>query len=187
MANFDKRPWVIFDYKVEEAINSIDRAERIDVGYVPKHPGLYVVNPLPTDTEIVDAYLTAIWDHEKIGLYFDEGYMIPNDAGLVACLTQGRSKQIPAIMLTQRPVSISRFAFSEANFFQVFSMIDVRDKQTVKGFAPINFNVRLPEFSSFYYDVGKDRLNIMLPVPPQDITLDRIDNKLSSRAVRRRI
>lgn len=183
--NFDTQPWVIFDYKMEDAINSIEGAEHIDVGYIPKHPGIYIAHPLPSQGPEVDEHLFAIWGKEKIGVYCDEGYMMGEGMGFLACLTQGRSKRIPMIVLTQRPVSISRFVFSEAQYFQIFSLNDKRDIKTVNSFAPIPFGVPLKEFHSYYYDVKKDVVNILKPVPMEDVTLQRIEDKLGARKGKR--
>jgi hypothetical protein len=184
-SNFDVKPWIIFDYKLEDAINSIEGAEHIDVGYIPKHPGIYVTHPLPSQWREVDNYLMGIWERENIGLYCDEGYMMGETAGFLSCLTQGRSKRIPMIILAQRPVDISRFVFSEAQYYQVFSLNDKRDMKTVNNFAPLPFKVPLKEFHSFYYDVKKDSLNIVKPVPPEGVTLQRIEDRLKARRGRR--
>jgi hypothetical protein len=179
-ASFDVRPFVIFDPKLDDNLADID-AEQIELGYVPQTPGLYITHPLPTEVKELDSYLMKLWERENVGVYLDEAFMCGDGPGFVACLTQGRSKKIPMIMNTQRPVEVSRFVFSEASFFQTFGLTDKRDKQTVKMFAPIpelHNGERMPEFWSHYYDVSKDKLYVLKPVPKAGESIERINDRL---------
>lgn len=179
--NFNKVPWIIIDYKKDDndIINQMNRFVHLDdLKTVPKKPGVYVVHPLPDDTEAVEELLWKIWKNEDTGLLIDEGYMVGDSPALRALLTQGRSKHIPMITLSQRPVWMSRFVFSEADFIQVFYLNDERDRKTVKSFMPKEADTRLPDYHSYYYDVGRDDLKIMAPVPSQEIILETFDNRL---------
>src|SRR5690606_38865537 len=95
MADFDRMPYIIFDYKREELVNSIDRIKEISLNEMPKHPGIYKVTPHPEDTEGVDAMLTRIWERGTngygTGLFFDEGHAVPDKGGLKLIYTQGRA------------------------------------------------------------------------------------------------
>lgn len=160
--NFDAMPWIIIDYKRDESICALP-AKEIGQNRCPKSPGLYVIHPLPDDD--IENMLWSIWQRENVGLFIDEGYMIGrNSKAFNAILTQGRSKHIPVIMLSQRPSWISRFCFSEAEFFQVFRLTDERDRKTVESFLPESLE-RLPEYHSTYYDVGKNEQVILSPTP----------------------
>lgn len=188
-----KHPWLIINSKADEHINSIEKAEHIDFNKVPgkKDSGLFVINPLPSDytppklTEksAVESYLWKIWEREDIGIFCDEGYMMGNNPAFEACLTQGRSRRIPMIVCTQRPVWISRFCFSESDFFQVFHLNDARDRSTIESFVPIDFDDEesLLEYESWYFDVGKNKLFRFKPVPPIEQTLRVFDSKLEAR------
>lgn len=167
----DDMPWVIIDYKRERSIASIPYAQFVDIGYIPQSPGVYVVQPFPTENDAMSDYLMSIWDTEGIGLYIDEGVMLARNDALDNILIQGRSKQIPVIMLTQRPVGISRFAFSESGFFVVFPNHDRRERKTISEFTPI-FNasddlddILLPPYHSYYYDVVGRKVTRLGPVP----------------------
>lgn len=181
-ANFHRQPWIVIDPKIEETINSIDGAIQYDMesSQLPKRPGIYIVHPRPTEDGLkqLNEFLLSIWEHENIGVYCDEGYLYADGDGFVSCLTQGRSKHIPMIICSQRPVMISRFCFSEANFFQVFSLNDKRDRAVVKGFVPLEKNFEQKEFFSWYYDVSKNRLFQMAPVPPANELVGRIEDRL---------
>lgn len=181
-SNFDEKPWVIIDYKYDELINSIDRIKEIGINEVPKHPGLYKVHPHPDQAESVDAWLWKIWAQEDVGLLVDEGYMLPDKGGFRAILTQGRSKRIPVITLSQRPVWLSRFVFSQADFHAVFHLNDDRDTQTIQSFMPKGvLKTRLPEYHFRWYDVGTDGLFTMMPAPDpatiQQVISDRLKPK----------
>lgn len=184
-APFDRQPYVMVDYKGDDLINGSDRVREIGLGEIPKHPGLYVVRPLPQDEEAVENWLWKVWQHERIGLYFDEAYVLPkNSSAFQAILTQGRSKRIPAICLTQRPSWISRFVFSEADYYAIFHLNDHRDRQTVQAFTPkerLDVSRRLENYSCYWYDVGKDNVFQMQPVPSAENILDDIDRKLQPR------
>jgi hypothetical protein len=177
--NLDNFPWVILNYKNEESIDSIQNAEHIDYGSKIRSSGVHVLHPLPGEEEEITSFLWRLWQRERVGLYADEGYMVGDkNPAFNAVLTQGRSKHIPMIVLSQRPVWMSRFVFSEADFIQVFSLNDRRDKKTIESFVPINLDANLADYHSHYFDVGRNKLWKFKPVPEMDEILDTIDKKL---------
>ena len=180
MRSFDRMPWVIFDFKGDELIAEIG-AQEITLGTVPRRAGLYVVRPLPNQGEQVNAYLWQLWSRENVGIFIDEGFMIPSSEALDAILTQGRSKRIPVITLTQRPVWLSRFVFSEAQFFQIFRLTDERDRKTVLNFVPNKASEKLEEFHSFYYDVNRDNLVTFGPVPDRQTIIETFEERTKKR------
>jgi hypothetical protein len=186
-ASFDRRPFVVIDPKREELVSQIDGAEYIDVGEVPNYPGIYVVNPIPSDAPMLDKMLMDIWNHENIGIWIDEGLMFGTGDGIDACFTQGRSKQIPMIMLMQRPIWVSRFAVSEATFIQYFGLEDKRDQQTVRGFTKIPVADELPRFYSYYYDVPRKKNYLFKPMPKASEILGRINSRLDAMKPQRKI
>ena len=180
MQSIDTMPWIVLDFKTDKLINSIAKATDIDYTFVPKKPGIYVLHPLPNEEEELNEYIYKLWAQEGVGIYTDEGYMVGKSKAFNACLTQGRSKQIPMITLSQRPLWLSRFVFSEANFFQIFHLNDKEDQKTVGRFIPAPIDKRLPEYYSRYYDVDKDALYKFSPVPSADEILAALDAKLPS-------
>jgi len=187
-------PWVVINHKNEELIDSIPGAEMVKLNFTPKKNkgGVYIYHP-ERDDDAVTNLIWRIYMQEKIGVYIDEGYMFnPRDKAMTAIYTQGRSKQIPIITLSQRPSLINRFAVSEAGFYQVFYLSDKRDRDKVNAFIPdapldklmtsvAGAGRPLPDFHSVYYDVGKDDLVIMAPVPGDDIILSLFENKLKNK------
>lgn len=174
-ANWPAVPWVIIDYKYDPLIKQIPQLEEIGVdAKIPKHPGLYVVHPLPIEQEQVEGLLWRVWKKGNTGLWVDEGHILPDKGSLQALLSQGRSKSIPLIVLSQRPVWLNRFVLSESGYFSVFSMNDKRDRQTIASFLPgIDLEKKLPARHSYYYDVANDRAFLMRPVPGRDDILNR--------------
>lgn len=175
----DRMPWVIIDYKNDELINSIEKAQVIDYSTVPKKPGVYILKVLPGEDEELEQWFWRVWAQENIGILVDEATMLGKfNRAFNACLTQGRSKRIPMIILTQQPVNISTYVFSEAGYWMVFDLTKKQNRVTVAENTTIPANYELPDYHSYYYDVSKKRLTTFSPVPDADAILERIDNKL---------
>jgi DNA helicase HerA-like ATPase len=184
-AGFDYMPWVIVDYKNDELINRIDRAETIDFGTVPDEPGIYILKVLPGQEDQLSEWFRGAWEQEDIGIYVDEGYLVdPRDRWFNACLTQGRSKHIPMIVLSQRPVWLSRYVFSEASYFQVFDLSHTKDMEKIREYVRDDDSQQLEQpladFHSYYYDVARRRLYTLGPAPEADVLLRRIDERLAA-------
>jgi len=179
--NFDVKPWLIYDFKMEEFINEIPGAYRLGVtDPIPSRPGIYIVQPNANDDDLVESQMWAIWAHENVGVFVDEGYMLGNNnRGHRMLLTQGRSKHIPMIELCQRPVWLDRFVFSESQFFQVFHLNSAKDIQTVQQYIPQDLSKPLPTRHSYYYDVRMRKLVVLKSMPDKDAILDTFDMKLS--------
>lgn len=179
--SYDRRPWLVLDFKGDEHIAEIPFTDELAPGKVPKRAGLYVTRPIPEhDDEAVEQTMWGIWRQERTGLFVDEGYMIPRrSSAFNALLTQGRSKQIPVITLSQRPVWMSRFVISEADFHQVFFLADSSDRDSVQRFIPHEMTAEhLPRYHSFYYDVGEREFKGLKPVPKPDQIMERFHDRL---------
>lgn len=182
---FDQIPYVVFDFKREGLFQEIG-ARQLDLMQPDKafaslnQAGIFIVRPTPDQTEEVEALLWTIWEHEYCGVFIDEGYMIGKSRAYEALMTQGRSKNIPVITLTQRPSWISRFAFSEADYFMIFQLNDKRDRDTVQSFVGVNIEKKLPRYWSYWYDVSHDQVIRLRPVPPRDQILGEIRSKLAA-------
>jgi DNA helicase HerA-like ATPase len=176
-------PWIVFDFKGDKSIARIPFAQVIDLNTIPTVPGVYIVRPLPGDDDKLQSYLQQIWDTEGIGLYIDEAFQLAKNTALDAILIQGRSKNIPVIMLTQRPVGISRFAFSESQFLMVFPNHDKRERKTISEFTPLFQSGDLeehllPRFHSYWYDVIGNTVTPLKPVPKLESIIKVFDAKL---------
>lgn len=183
--SFDEIPWIVLNHKRDALVDEIYGIQKIDLDKkLPKKPGIYVAHPVPqVDDDAQEEFLRAIWNKENIGLYVDEGYMLKRSKAFDAILTQGRSKHIPVIVLSQRPVWLSRFVFSEATFFQVFRCTDYRDRQTVANFVPADLEAILPPYHSLWYDSGQDTVYRFRPVPSRGQILDRFHARMRPRII----
>jgi len=181
MRDLTGKIWVIFNWKYDDNIDGIPHAVNIGLDQIPIKPGVYIYHPIPeVDDERVEALLWEIWQRGKIGVVIDEGHMLKDrNPAFRAILTQGRSKEIPLIVLSQRPVWMDRFVFSESMFFQVFRLQHKRDRKAVQEFIPKPIDKRLPEFHSYYYDVARDEVIVLTPVPPIEEIYRTFDRKLA--------
>lgn len=192
LMDYDERPWVILDYKGEGNIAQIPGAQviplRADLWKL--EPGIYIVRPQLFEAALVEKFLWDIWKRENIGLFVDEGYMLPERSDAFrAILTQGRSKKISVILLTQRPVEIDRFAISEADYFQIFHLNDKQDRKRVAEYVPYDFEkeAKLEAFNSIWYDVPQDRLQRLAPVPELGDILTIFRSRLQVAEPQRRL
>lgn len=183
--NYHKYPFVIVDTKVDDTILNDIGAEEIGINdKMPKHPGLYIVHPLPHQLAELEQFLWRAWQRENIGLMVDEGYMLPNSGphgrgAFQALLTQGRSKHIPMIVLTQRPAWISRFLFTESDHHMVFRLLHKQDEHNVKQFVPTDFERPLPDYWSRWHNVSQGAVYNLKPVPPRDTLLTKFRDRKS--------
>lgn len=181
--DFHYRPWVIFDFKGDDLIEAINPVEINVYGNPPKKPGLYVVRPIPQrDDKAVQEFLWKIWEQGDTGIYIDEGYMMGNrNPALNACLTQGRSKHIEMITLSQRPVWMSKFVFSESNFFAIMNLTLEDDRKFVSGYVGGQEINLLPRYHALWYNADAQEGHILKPVPSRDELIERFEARLQPR------
>jgi len=168
---FERRPWCIIDFKREALFDDVGAPplEPIGLSNIPRRKNTcYLLTPRPDEEEQLEQWLWRVWERENIGLFIDEASLMPDCPAWQAILQQGRSKRIPVICCTQRPVMVKRAVFSEASFFAVYRMQDKRDYRIVEGFVPADLGLPLPEHHWRYYDVARNRLLSCSPVPPPD-------------------
>lgn len=159
-------PVVIFDWKGDGLLNSIGAKKWGLHQKPPTRPGLYIVHPDVDNLAPVDLFLNRCWEQENIGLFFDEAAELEKSRAVNRIMKQGRSKHIPCISCTQRPVWLPRCVFSEAEYFALLRLNDADDKNTVKRFINADVFKRRDEHAALWYDVTRDRAVEFLPVPP---------------------
>lgn len=182
-APFDRQPYVIVDYKREKLFRGIERSHQIDYKEIPTKPGVYRLEALPHEEEKLEKWLWGVWRKGRIGLFFDEGYLVnPFSDAWRAILVTGRSLEIPAFTLSQRPVSLPKWTVSEANYYAVFRLNWKKDRETVNQYIPEDKqfpeNLVLPEYHSFWYDVSADQAFHLSKAPEASKILQRFDERL---------
>lgn len=184
-ADFHKQPFVIVDMKREGLFKQVSRIIPIDFNEVPKHPGVYILRPFPHEEEEIKAWLWKVWSQGSTGLFFDEGYLIPDSDIFRTILTTGRSLHIPVYTLSQRPVNLPRYVFTEADYYMSFHLNDKRDRDIVRGFTPDDkvwdTTTKLKKYHSRWYDIARDYTAIMSPVPQSDQIINRFDMRLTPK------
>lgn len=181
--NLTAKPWYALDFKGEQMMAQIPRARFITEKETPKEPGLYILQaqPFEDDDEHIENWLRKVWSQDYRGVFIDEGYMLPEfrKGGYAAMLTQGRSKRISVITLSQRPVRINRAALSEASHVIAFDLNDKRDQKSLEEVVPTGFmKETLPKWHSRWYSVKKDLIWSVKPVPSADEILETINSQL---------
>lgn len=188
-APFHRQPYFIVDYKGDKLLRSIEGVREVSLyEKLPKTPGLFTVRPALHEEDAMEAWLWNVWQHERIGLYFDEAFMLPNSGysrrgALQAILTQGRSKKIPVISLVQRPSQISLFVFSEADYYAVFHLNRRQDRKTMTDLGDGLDATDMPPYHSTWYDVGADDNYKMLPVPDGEQIAYDIERRLKVKRI----
>lgn len=183
---FDKMPYVAIDMKGDDLLGSISHLKEIGLHEsIPSQPGLYVLRPLPSDSEGIEAWLYKLWRKEQTGLYVDEAYLLPDKVWMRNILAQGRSKRIPTICASQRPVDVQRSIFSEASHLAVFRLNDDDDKKRVRQFSPKGMlDTRLPEHHCTWYSPKWHSYDdptpwfVLKPVPKPEEIAERINERL---------
>lgn len=179
------RPWVVFDFKGDKLLAEIPAIELDVQSKPPIYPGIYIIRPLPGDEPHVSLFLQQCWQQEYIGIYIDEGYMLPKlDKWFRACLTQGRSKLVEMIILSQRPVWMDKYVFTEADYFAVFKLNSLEDRKHVRNFLDGEEIKVLPKYHCLWYDVGGMQADILQPVPSADELISSFEKRLSKRTVK---
>jgi len=169
---WEERPWVIIEFKDEPIWNKVGEPPIIPLtlNKLPtKKRGLFKLSVFPGQEEELEEWLWKVWRHENIGLFCDEVSLLDSKNAFKAILRQGRSKRIPVIGCTQRPVDCDREIFTESQYIVVFPGLDERDLKTVKGFtrkAPIERPLK--EHWSYWYDKKRNATIVLQPVPPPD-------------------
>ena len=179
-APFDEMPYVIFDYKGDELLNSIGAVSLPITSDPPDKPGVYISHLIPEiNDEAREAFLWKLHARGRTGIYVDEGFNFANSNALNTILMQGRSKELPCYINSQRPSWISRYAFSEASHFVLFHLNDRRDRVKVREFFDGYKEERLPPFHAQWYAVNQDKNFLLPPVSGSDKIRSRFTERLA--------
>lgn len=184
--SYDRMPWIVLNFKGDELIGEIKGAKEFDIdGAIPSTPGIYVSDAGihdKDDAERLDGFFHRCWEKQNVGIYVDEGYMASGLKWFRACMSQGRSRHVPLMVLSQRPVWMDRFVWSEASLFVAFDLNLQDDKDTADRMIVGYRKVKLPPFHAVFHDVKADRTCILTPCPDREMILKRFRER--SKVVR---
>lgn len=191
LRSYNAMPWIMFNTKGDKLIDEIGAQEISIYKKPPTKEGLYVARPLPSEAKQLEQFLMWCWAQEYIGLYHDEGYLLGrNNNAYRLLLTQGRSKVIPMITLSQRPVYMDRFLWSESEFFSVFHLQNANDQEIIEtevfGGHGVDWRsiTGVYKFHSLYYDVSGDTLSTLKPVPSRAHILNTFRERMPTQGHR---
>ncbi len=167
--SWNKIPWIVLDFKREGLFSAIPDTTPMDIdARIPRKAGVYVCSPIvadKADAERLNQLFRRIWEKERVGIFVDEGYMATGLRWFRACLQQGRSRRIPMIILSQRPVWMDRFVWSEASQFIAFDLTLEDDRQTANKLIPGYSRVSLPDYHAVWHDVSNKTTAVLTPAP----------------------
>ena len=179
--NYHEIPWIVYNFKRDELLDAIPHAHHIELNELPTSPGIYIVHPHPDDIDDLSAQFRAVWERGHIGLYIDEGFIVGRqNRWFRTILTQGRSLRIPTIVLSQRPVYLDKFVLTESEYLQVFQLQHEDDIKSIRKVIRADMQT-LPDYHSYYFDVRRNELGRMAPVPDADTILGVFERRLRGR------
>jgi hypothetical protein len=182
--DFNLRPWIIFDFKGDELLDALG-AKPIPVSFFPTEPGLYIMRPLPGEEMAVSRIFYLAWLQENVGLYIDEGYMVPkNCRWFRSCLTMGRSKHIEMIVCSQRPVFMDKYVWTESSYFAIFNLNNQDDRKKVGEYLDGMRPKTLAKYHCLWYDVAQQRGVTLAPVPKASQLIETFKRRLDNTPVK---
>lgn len=170
--------WVIINPKWTRAYDTLPGVVKIKGFNMPKiDDAIYknrfvVVDPTQAQAsmEVMDAFIQHIHDSTmNMGVVVDELYTIHNNGkagdGLISLLTRGRELKQSFLGLTQRPVWVSPFVFSESNYICEMSLNLLSDRKRMYEFiGHEKAEEKLPPHEWLWYRAEADKLRHFLPV-----------------------
>lgn len=187
--NIEAMPYIVLNFKDDELINQIPHVTELDGLKLPKEKhmqrGIFIARPSIGDWDGVENLLLDIWKRTHIGVFIDEALAIsqPSHPAYRTLLTQGRSRRNPVDSLTQRPVNIDRYAFSESEHFYVMRLNSLRELEPIKDQTGRDLDMSLlPEFHAYRFHAPTQSLTIVPPAPEFDNIIELFDRKLRRAA-----
>lgn len=184
LRNWRRMPWIILNFKDDELLNELPIDGELEALRLPSpkrtRPGLYMARPDVDDWEGTEALMAEMWARTHMGLYIDEALPLsqPRHPALRRILTQGRSRRVPVIAASQRPVDLDRYLFSESEFFSVMDLTDARETERIREMTGVSLDMeRLPQYHSYYLDRLAKKVSIITPVPEYDEILDTFETR----------
>lgn len=179
LARRSPQKWIVFNPKHTAGYNELPNVEILDgfkarkIDKALNDSRFVVLNFAPAESTapFMDACIRWLHDqYDNIGLIADELYTLHDSGrplpGLTAWLTRGRERKQSFIGLTQRPVWISRFCFSEADYIGGMSLQLASDRKAMmQNTGRAEYLKKLDAHYWLWYRVAADELDLYGPVP----------------------
>lgn len=185
--NFTEMPWIALDFKGDDTLAKMPVTDVIDIeDDIPASPGIYyaLVEPKRYRSPTSD-FFTRAYNRGHVGILIDETLAIgSHNEGFNTALFMGRSRKIPLIMLTQRPVGMEVNAKAQATYFQILDLNFEDDREATQKVIPrdqLDLEKRLPDYCSYWYDVKRRYAKTLQPMPPEEDLFQTIFEKLPQR------
>lgn len=178
----------VLDFKGEELFSRLELTPWPITAELPVEPGIYHLRILPGEESAVSQFFLNCYNTTDILIFTDEGYMLPyQDRWVRACLTQGRSKRIEMITLSQRPVRMDVFFLSEASFMGVFRLNVKDDRKRVSEYMDGLDIPRLPAYHCLWYDVARNKSVVFEPVPDAATLIEAFREEIEESETQREL
>mgnify|MGYP001626164303 CR=1 FL=1 len=166
--------WIVLNQKGDASLSRLGPNLTMDTweDALDRGAKFAVIQPEPERTiEEIDDWIYALSEEwENIGLFVDELYYLTSNSragpGLTGWLTRGRSRRQSFIGLTQRPVWVSKFIFSESDYLVEMSLALKDDRKRMYEMSGMSEMLeKLPARYWRCYRQGSDDLVTYGPVP----------------------
>lgn len=153
------RPW-----KIADGVFNPDARVQI---YLPTFPAL--------KDPILDRLFFSLLDRGGVVLHIEDMTQVANEnstpTGLAALMTDGRTAEVPLLLLAQRPVGIPRNMIDQAENFAIFRLPDIDDRtraSKILGDKRVE-RIILPKRYFWYLHEGDDYPTKYAPLPLSEV------------------
>ncbi len=176
--------WIAMDFKGDDTLAQMPVTDIMDIDEeIPSNPGLYYLKVEPSRRGAATTeFFKRAYERGECGILIDETLAIGNaNEGFNLCLFLGRSRKVPMIMCTQRPVGMEVNARNQATFWQIFKIRNKKDRDSLREDVPeelIDLEKPLPQYQSYWFDVARDYTAKLKPTPPEEESFERIMRRM---------
>lgn len=167
--------WLVLNVKYDTTLTRSGVDVPMDVGAVigaQRKNRVVVIHPETFDQQQLDDFVAEIGEsRHATGLLVDELLYLSKGngqagPGLIGWLTRGRSRHQSFIGASQRPSSITQYAYSEADYFALYELKLSADWKKISDFTGRPDLERVRKNHRWgWYDVSADKSQEFGPVP----------------------
>ena len=168
-------PWVALNVKYDDLVTQTGPDVAMDVGQIieaQKKSRVVVIHPETFDQSELDDFVFELGEsRHATGLLVDELLYLSKGngqagPGLMRWLSRGRSRKQSFIGASQRPSSITQYAYTESAYFMLYDLKLKKDWQKIHDFTgrPDLERQRQKHFFG-WYDVAADHRQEFAPIP----------------------